>query len=711
MKISDKLRRLPGHSTGSQGPLSFSFEFFPPKTEQGLSNLLTRITRMSKMNPVFVDVTWGAGGSTAERTLELCQMIQAIQGLETCMHLTCTNMDRVTLDYALKEAKDAGIQNILALRGDPPRDPDISHTGNALAFNHAADLVRYIRQQYGDYFCIGVAAYPEGHPDAAMTLAYTSPLTQAQQNGPTTSQVSEQELQWLKAKVDAGADFIVTQMFFDTDRLIEWYQKCRALGISVPILPNIFPIQNYQSFRRVTQLCQVHVPPAVLEELAPIQKDDVAVKLFGEQLAVRIIRVLQQRLNLPVFHFTTLNLETAVRRVVTHLTESVDDAQPCAGTESGHPSNRVVVNRETLSPSRTPANADAYLTSNARVLYDGAGASETARVCQLPLNGPGPRVAASTHVPRTQADRLREPELAWDDFPNGRWGDSRSPAYGGYDAYGSGVLYTNPHDARRQWGQPTQESDITRMFARYLRSSLFAPGSSSSTTVTAASNRSSPVDVQPSPPRLPWSLYDTISPETQWIQRGLLHLIEDRSLWTIASQPPVDGEPSTNAQVGWGPPNGWVYQKPFVEFFATDERYQALKPNFERNPWVTFVAGNQGGELESSATQREKSSGAIDLDEDSVDHELSTAVTWGIFPGREVIQATLVDKVGFLAWKDEAFQVWRDWAQLHPPKSATRQFLLDLSERVWLVNVVYNDYKAPATRMFAEVFGLELEDT
>ncbi|KAJ1974106.1 methylenetetrahydrofolate reductase 1 [Dimargaris xerosporica] len=711
MKISDKLRQLPGHSAGSRGPLSFSFEFFPPKTEQGLSNLLTRITRMSKMNPIFVDVTWGAGGSTAERTLELCQMIQAIQGLETCMHLTCTNMDWITLDYALKEAKAAGIQNILALRGDPPRNTGTTHTDDSLAFKHAADLVRYIRQQYGDYFCIGVAAYPEGHPDAAMTLAYTSPLTRAQQGGPVTPQVSEQELQWLKAKVDAGADFIVTQMFFDTDRFIEWYQRCRRLGISVPILPNIFPIQNYQSFQRVTQLCQVHVPSTVLEQLAPIQKDDVAVKSFGEQLAVRLIRDLQQRLNLSVFHFTTLNLETAVRRVVTHLSELTGDAQPFPATEPGHPSNRVVVNREALPSSRAPANADAYLTSNAHVLYDGVGALEAARVCQLPVDGPGPRVVAATHVPRLQADRLHEPELAWDDFPNGRWGDSRSPAYGGYDAYGSGVLYTNAHKAQQQWGQPTQESDITRLFARYLRSSLFAPGSPAPTAVASASNGPSTVDVPPSPLCLPWSLYDAISPETQWIQHGLLQLIEDRSLWTIASQPPVDGEPSTNVQVGWGPPNGWVYQKPFVEFFATDERYQALKPRFQRNPWVTFVAGNQSGELESSVTQREKPYGNMDSDEDNMDHELSTAVTWGIFPGREVIQATLVDKVGFLAWKDEAFQVWRDWAQLHPPDSATRQFLSDLSERVWLVNVVYNDYKAPPNRMFTEVFGLELENS
>ncbi|KAG0019934.1 hypothetical protein BGZ80_005046, partial [Entomortierella chlamydospora] len=151
MKIVDRIAQKK-----AEGKPYYSFEYFPPKTSQGLSNLIDRIGRMQSMSPTFVTCTWGAGGSTFEKTTELCAVAQTVHGLETCMHLTCTNMDRGKVDDALKEAKNAGIQNILALRGDPPRGQEY-WTQVDDTFVHAIDLVRYIRQQYGDYFCIGVA--------------------------------------------------------------------------------------------------------------------------------------------------------------------------------------------------------------------------------------------------------------------------------------------------------------------------------------------------------------------------------------------------------------------------------------------------------------------------------------------------------------------------------------------------------------------------
>ena len=153
--------------------------------------------------------------------------------------------------FFIQDAKDAGIQNILALRGDAPRDQEY-WTPCDQGFTHASDLVTYIRQHYGDYFCIGVAGYPEGHldtPDKA------------------------QDLKYLKAKVDCGTDFIMTQLFYSVDTFTEWVQSCRAIGITVPIIPSIMPIPTYQSFRRIINLCGIQVPKSILEAL-----DDIKVK-------------------------------------------------------------------------------------------------------------------------------------------------------------------------------------------------------------------------------------------------------------------------------------------------------------------------------------------------------------------------------------------------------------------------------------------------
>jgi len=190
-----------------------TFEFFPPRTEPGLANLLDRIRRLSSpplRAPLAVSVTWGAGGSTADRSLELAEHITHM-GIEVILHLTCTNMPKDKIDTALKRAQDLGITNILALRGDAPRGAEYSldPLDHADEFQHADDLVRYIRKEYGNFFCIGVAGYPTPHPD---------------------SESVESDLQWLKVKCDAGADYIITQLFYDVPAFEEWVSACRKFG-------------------------------------------------------------------------------------------------------------------------------------------------------------------------------------------------------------------------------------------------------------------------------------------------------------------------------------------------------------------------------------------------------------------------------------------------------------------------------------------------
>ena len=203
------------------------------------------------LRPLFVNVTWGAGGSTSTKSLALAELTQRQLGLTTCLHLTCTNMSRKLIDEALEEAKILGVRNILALRGDPPRseeykaedsvEPEDEDDDSNTEFTWAVDLVKYIRKTYGDYFCIGVAGYPEGHAD---------------QSHPD-HQSSEFDLPYLVEKVQAGADFIMTQLFYDIEAFMHYQKVLRehksGAFKTIPIIPGLMPIQSYQILRRTTK--------------------------------------------------------------------------------------------------------------------------------------------------------------------------------------------------------------------------------------------------------------------------------------------------------------------------------------------------------------------------------------------------------------------------------------------------------------------------
>lgn len=234
----------------------YSFEYFPPRTEKGLESLLERIERMSLINPLWIDVTWRAG-KTANLTLEICQHLQMFSGLDVMMHLTCNNMSKNDIDEALQKCKEYGVRNILALRGDPPEEGEPI---NDCELNYGIDLIHYIKENYGDYFCIGTAGYPETHLEA------TSP---------------EEDLMHLKAKVDAGAELIITQLFFDNEIFLDFVRRCREIGIDVPIIPGIMPIQNYSGFHKMTSLCQTKVPETIINDLERIKHDEAKVRKYG----------------------------------------------------------------------------------------------------------------------------------------------------------------------------------------------------------------------------------------------------------------------------------------------------------------------------------------------------------------------------------------------------------------------------------------------
>jgi methylenetetrahydrofolate reductase (NADPH) len=211
VKIGEKIA-----NASNQSQPFFSFEFFPPKTDAGVENLYLRMDRMASLQPIFVDITWGAGGITKDLTMAISEYSQTYFGVDVLMHLTCTNMTVDELRQVLNAAKRVGIQNILALRGDPPKG-SASWQPTSGGCNHAVDLVRLIRKEHGDYFGIAVAGFPEGHPNSAVDL--------------------DTEVVHLKEKIDAGADFVLTQFFYDPQVFLDFLAKCRSAGINCPILP------------------------------------------------------------------------------------------------------------------------------------------------------------------------------------------------------------------------------------------------------------------------------------------------------------------------------------------------------------------------------------------------------------------------------------------------------------------------------------------
>eukprot|EP00457_Paulinella_chromatophora_P011212 gb/GEZN01011340.1/.p1 GENE.gb/GEZN01011340.1/~~gb/GEZN01011340.1/.p1 ORF type:complete len:338 (-),score=66.55 gb/GEZN01011340.1/:126-1139(-) len=277
----------------------YSFEYFPPRTEDGLKNLEKRLETMAAYKPqppVFMDVTWGAGGSTSDTTVDLCTKIQKNWSTAN-MHITCTNMDKEKIVSGLASAKNAGIQNIVALRGDPPVGEEKWHAVEG-GFTCALDLVKYVRKEYKDYFCISVAGYPEGHPDCESV---------------------EKDIAYLKQKVDAGGDIVITQLFYDVPTYIAWVKACRKAGIQVPILPGIMPIQSYGGFKKMTAFCKTKVPKEVEEALEEVKDDEEAVKAYGVKLGVQMCKQILESGVSPGLHFYTLNQEDSTAKILEEL--------------------------------------------------------------------------------------------------------------------------------------------------------------------------------------------------------------------------------------------------------------------------------------------------------------------------------------------------------------------------------------------------------
>ncbi|MGI8623071.1 MAG: methylenetetrahydrofolate reductase [NAD(P)H] [Solirubrobacteraceae bacterium] len=273
---------------------SFSFEFFPPKTEDGERNLLRALEALRPQQPDFVSVTYGAGGSTREKTIDIVRRIRDELGMEAMAHLTCVNATTQELRHTLDQMRDAGVVNVLALRGDPPRGQERwTQTEGGLEFSH--ELVAILRHDYS--FAVGGAAFPETHIHATST---------------------EDDLRHLKAKVDAGAQFLITQMFFDNRYYFDFVERARGIGIDVPIIPGVMPILSSEGIKRMTKLSAAKLPPSLERELDARFGDDEAVAELGVAYATLQCSDLLAG-GAPGIHFITLNRSPATRAILSAL--------------------------------------------------------------------------------------------------------------------------------------------------------------------------------------------------------------------------------------------------------------------------------------------------------------------------------------------------------------------------------------------------------
>ncbi|KAI8500450.1 hypothetical protein Bbelb_220160 [Branchiostoma belcheri] len=547
--------------------------------------------RMVQGGPMFMDITWHPAGDPGNSDKETSSMSIACAALnyvghETMLHMSCCNSTKDDIRRHLDKAKELGIRNILALRGDPIVGDEWKYVEDG--FNYATDMVRFLRAEFGDYFTVCVAGYPHGHPD---------------------SPTYEEDLQHLKEKVDAGADFIITQLFFKADRFVKFVEDCRRIGINVPIIPGVMPIQGYHSLRNLVKLSKLEIPDEIREAIEPIRDNDEAIRNYGVHQAVTMIRELFDSGLVNGLHFYTLNREVATIQILKQIglwTEDIQRPWPWKRTANY---NRC---EEEVRPIFWASRPKSY-------------------------------------VYRTQE---------WDEFPNGRWGSSESPAFGELNDYY--LFYLKPNAKKEElldmWGHElTCLQDVFDVFTNYITGKDSKNGKKVR--------------------KIPWN-DDDLAAETGYINDKLAR-INSRGVLTINSQPNVNAAPSTDPVVGWGTPGGYVFQKAYLEFFTSRENVQALFKVLPKYPNVNYHIIKYEGEDDYT----------------NCDQQQPIAVTWGVFPGKEIIQPTVVDPVSFKFWKDEAFTLWTEyWGQLYAENSKSRELIQHIHDTWYLVNLVDNDF-------------------
>jgi len=585
----------------------FSLEFFPPKTFNGATNLMAIIGRLEEnCTPLFCDVTWKPSQDPMSdkcqpepSTLLISAAAIDLYGQNIMIHIPSGNTTKSQVMEHLTRAKNLGIGSVLCVRGGLSHEED--HGPKEDGFEYTVDLVKFIRNEFGDHFTLGVIGY----------LASSD------------VQSYEEDLKHLKEQVDAGADLIITQMFFEVKTFLKFVEDCQRYGINVPIIPAIFPIQNFNSLRQLKRSSRVDIPQWLLDILTPMKDNNTAVMNYGITYAAEMCQQLFESGRVHGVHFYTLNRETLVSEILKKL-----------NMYRAHDEQDSGMRKFPWMPG--PALARRGRMEHVRPIF-------------------------WTSRPRSYMIRTSN----WDEFPNGRWGDSSAASFGELKDYHLVLLGTHKSkdDLLNMWGRELNcVEDVYEIFACYL---------------TGKENRYGFKVTE-----LPWN-QDELAAETLPFVDKLAH-VNKHGILTINSQPNVNAVPSTDPVAGWGRPGGYIFQKAYLEFFASEEIAVCLYEVLQDFPFINYQIVNVSGK--EDATNAHVYS--------------SNAVTWGVFPGSEIIQPTVVDPIAFQFWKDEAFALWKhQWGSIYPEKSTSREIIDAIHDTYYLINLVDNDYVA-GNRLF-----------
>ena len=273
---------------------TISFEFFPPREATGINAVLNKIESLQSYSPNFISVTYGAGGSTRKFSEELTTKAKTQYDVEVMAHLTCVGHTVKELDEILERLEASDIENIIALRGDLPNHQRINLTDDS-GFEYASDLISHLNRIYS--FGIGAACYPEGHPEAVSF---------------------EHDIRYAKLKVENGADFLITQLFYDNDDFFRFVDKARAIGINVPIIPGVLPVLSSNQIRKFTGLCGARIPPDLEMQLAKYENDDEGARAMGVEYATCQVQGLWDS-GVSGIHFYVLNRSYSVSKILDNL--------------------------------------------------------------------------------------------------------------------------------------------------------------------------------------------------------------------------------------------------------------------------------------------------------------------------------------------------------------------------------------------------------
>ncbi|CAD2214328.1 methylenetetrahydrofolate reductase (NADPH) [Angomonas deanei] len=621
-KIVDAIRKA-----NEESRQYFGFEFVAPTTESGLVTFYDRVERMSGLDPLFCGITWGDYGRTADTSIEVASTCQTLLSVNFQVNLTSYTATPEEIDKWLGLLQGKGVRNILATRGNtvgPAKDGKVH-------FPHASDLIRYVRGKYGDYFDIAAVAFPESEEEGWNV---------------------EKEIEFLKEKVSAGADYVVTSSVFDAGVFIDFCARCRRSGIKCPILPGILPIAHPRQLNsfHLANLTGVSELRKQLEGCSAADCKQVVVSFM-----VDLVKALFAGGICGVYFFT-MNVENIVSAIVKSLKMPTHRAYPWKPSE-----NEERRRKEMVRPVHWSTRVMSYL-------------------------------ARTSH---------------WEEFQSS-------------DKWITATVPTHSHPQSQQ-----STSDSSGYHARLLLRSRAKRCTEFLKLVDMNDNILQGLEELcriflhffDGKGTLPWA--DELSGETAIIQEKLLKPLNARGLFTINSQPMANGVPSSDPALGWGPRDGYVYQKNYLEFFCSPSHAATIFATLDKYPTIQYASIYRNGKMTKSRWHYEEDNSA-DADtplggggENQSGGFTTTgigsglfgsgvmALTWGVFPGREIIQPTIVSMDSFKAWSGEAFDMW---AAPFPTNDVPNVIQMIMSEWILMV-VVDNNFTSPISPM-----GLAMEE-